>query len=770
MQSSDGVSRNMAFRPLTRKFVQLSTARLHYLILLLFGLFLCVSTAEAQNNLTLSATATPDPVRPGEQVTFTFTATNQGDNNLSGVELSTTVPGFVESFSEGDVEANCNGNCDPGESMEWSFDTLPAGQSQSVTFAATVKSGEDAPPEEAVLTSSGSVSADNGGGASASISVTARSAPAATLGMTADDELAVPGEAFTYTLKLANPSETDLTGVVMRAPVPVGTSFVSASGSGILESGEVKWTVGSLKAGEISRRTFTVMVNSDISDTEVISGSARINDISGDVLARATTLTDVSGGEALVMQASSDPDPAVPGGQVTFAFTAANQGDTDLSDFRMYTTVPGFVESFSEGDVEANCNGNCDPGESMEWSFDTLPAGQSQSVTFSAILRTGDDAPPENTLITSSGTASADEFGGAAATTSILASTDSYRIDETVDGRFNTLIDEENGTYTVTVQLKSSPGETDIGTSTVRFAYNQFALEFEEGSFDNYSGTQPSFTGGSVTYSSTISEPEVGEIALDIEQESSTDGNGQALTSEWTDVATLTFNILDPNSVSGLNWPTQDIYSRLGDPDGRYRRGEFVPEETPLPVELTAFEAAANGEEVTLTWQTASETNNAGFHVERSLDGDPSFEEVHFIEGAGTTNEAKRYQFTDEGIPFKSQMLTYRLRQVDLDGTTSYSQEVEVDLGAPDALSLHGNFPNPFRGQTAIRYELPQVGHVTLRVYDMLGREVIELVNRQQEAGRKEIQFDASRLASGTYFYRLNVDGVAQTQKMVVVK
>ena len=81
-----------------------------------------------------------------------------------------------------------------------------------------------------------------------------------------------------------------------------------------------------------------------------------------------------------------------------------------------------------------------------------------------------------------------------------------------------------------------------------------------------------------------------------------------------------------------------------------------------------------------------------------------------------------------------------------------------------------GNFPNSFQDRTAIRYELPQAGHVTLRVYDMLGREVIELVNREQEAGRKEIQFDASGLASGTYFYRLNADGVVQTKKMVVVK
>ena len=765
--------RDTAFRShSTLKSEQCATASLRYFLLLCFGLFLCVSTAEAQNNLTLSATATPDPVRPGGQVTFTFTATNQGDTDLSEVELTTTVPGFVESFDEDDVEADCSlFDCEPGESMEWTLGVLPAGQSQSVTFAVTVESGEDAPPEGATLTSSGSVSASGGGGASTSISVTTRSAPAATLAMTADDELAVPGEAFTYTLKFANPSDTDLTGVVVRAPVPMGTNFVSASGSGLLEGGEVEWTVGSLKAGQISRRTFSVMINSDLSGEEVITGSARISDISGDVLARATTLTGVSGNSALVMYASSEPDPAVPGGQVTFAFTVINQSDTDLSNLRMYTTVPGFVESFDEDDVEADCNlFDCEPGESMEWTLGVLPAGQSQSVTFSAILRTGDDAPQENTLITSSGTASADEFGGAAASTSTLVSTDSYRIDETVDGQFVTSVDEDNSTYTVTVQLKSSPGETDIGTSTVRFAYNQFALEFEDGSFDNYDGTQPSFTGGSVTYNSTISEPETGEVALDIVKESSTDGNGQALTGEWTDVATLTFNILDPNSVSGLNWPTQDIYSRLGDPDGRYRRGEFVPEETPLPVELITLEATADGEDVRLTWETASETDNAGFHVERSIDGDMPFEEVHFIEGAGTTTEAQRYQFSDESIPFESKTLTYRLRQVDLDGTVSYSEEVDADLGAPGDFALHGNFPNPFRDQTAIHYELPQAGHVTLRVYDMLGREVIELVNREQEAGRNEIQFDASGLASGTYFYRLNADGVVETQKMVVVK
>ncbi|NBB72554.1 MAG: hypothetical protein GVY35_02630, partial [Bacteroidetes bacterium] len=142
-----------------------------------------------------------------------------------------------------------------------------------------------------------------------------------------------------------------------------------------------------------------------------------------------------------------------------------------------------------------------------------------------------------------------------------------------------------------------------------------------------------------------------------------------------------------------------------------------------LPVELTRFTATAGASAVLLEWATAGETNNSGFAVERQVDGD-AFARIAFVEGHGTTAAPQTYRFADTDLPFGTEHAVYRLKQIDTDGTATYSPNVEVDLGTPDALVLHGNFPNPFRGQTTIRYELPAATHVQMEVYNVLGRRV----------------------------------------------
>ena len=189
-----------------------------------------------------------------------------------------------------------------------------------------------------------------------------------------------------------------------------------------------------------------------------------------------------------------------------------------------------------------------------------------------------------------------------------------------------------------------------------------------------------------------------------------------------------------------------------------------------LPVELASFEATAEDDEaVLLTWKTVSETGNAGFHVERSTDGGASFEEVTFVEGAGTTTEAQTYRFTDTDVPFETKRLTYRLRQKDFDGDFEKSKEVEAKLRSPSEFALHGAFPNPFRTAATIRYEVPRRTHVRLAVYDALGRRVRTLVDEEQK-GRQEVSFAAEDLASGTYFYRLEADDRGLGKSMVLVQ
>lgn len=193
-------------------------------------------------------------------------------------------------------------------------------------------------------------------------------------------------------------------------------------------------------------------------------------------------------------------------------------------------------------------------------------------------------------------------------------------------------------------------------------------------------------------------------------------------------------------------------------------------ENSPLPVELTAFDAQADGEAVRLTWRTASETHNAGFHVQRRRVGARSWTELDFVDGHGTTTEPKTYSFRDDGIPYEADSLSYRLKQVNQDGTFEHSESVMVALGAPDELTLRGNVPNPFYEQTTIRYELPQSGTVQLAVYNALGQRVATLANGKQEAGRHGVSFTSRDLPSGVYFVRLSADGKTRTQKMTVLR
>lgn len=187
----------------------------------------------------------------------------------------------------------------------------------------------------------------------------------------------------------------------------------------------------------------------------------------------------------------------------------------------------------------------------------------------------------------------------------------------------------------------------------------------------------------------------------------------------------------------------------------------------PLPVELAAFSGAVDGKTIALTWDTRSETDNAGFDVERSVDG-TAFTRIGFTPGHGTTAEPRSYRFVDAAPPFAS-VVHYRLRQVDLDGTSTYSAVVPV-RSRPVAVTLLASAPNPFATSTRLRYEVPEPTNVLVQVYDLLGRRVATLVNRWHAEGRYEVVLDGSRMASGTYIVNLKAGSVLKTRKITVVK
>ena len=192
---------------------------------------------------------------------------------------------------------------------------------------------------------------------------------------------------------------------------------------------------------------------------------------------------------------------------------------------------------------------------------------------------------------------------------------------------------------------------------------------------------------------------------------------------------------------------------------------KFIP--SAVPVELISFNAVIENGNVRLNWYTASETNNAGFKIERSNDGS-NYEEIFFIGGNGTTTNRNVYSYLDESV--SSGVYYYRLKQVNFDGSFEYLNVIAVDLGIPEQYFLEQNYPNPFNPKTIITFKTPAEGQITLRVYDVLGNEVATLLDEQKPAGSYDVELDASQLTSGIYFYKLTSGTFNSTRKMILLK
>lgn len=191
-----------------------------------------------------------------------------------------------------------------------------------------------------------------------------------------------------------------------------------------------------------------------------------------------------------------------------------------------------------------------------------------------------------------------------------------------------------------------------------------------------------------------------------------------------------------------------------------------------IPVELVSFTAESSSNGVILKWATATETNNMGFSIEKSNDGS-NFSGIAFIDGKGTTTIQNEYSYKDVNISVGT--FYYRLKQIDYDGTSDYSNIVEVDIALPYEFMLAQNHPNPFNPSTKITFELPVDAAVKLIVYNTIGQQVAEIVNTDLTGGRHEFNFNATALSSGIYYYTLNAlgdDGNSfyATKKMILIK
>lgn len=190
-----------------------------------------------------------------------------------------------------------------------------------------------------------------------------------------------------------------------------------------------------------------------------------------------------------------------------------------------------------------------------------------------------------------------------------------------------------------------------------------------------------------------------------------------------------------------------------------------------VPVELTSFTATNINNKIKLNWETATEKNNKGFQIERAykISDNLNWEIISFVNGKGTTTEKSYYSFIDNDVKRLGKYI-YRLIQIDYDGKTTYTNNVEVNIEAPHIFSLMQNYPNPFNPVTSIDYTLPEKSMVSIKIFDILGNEVAQILNEEKEPGNYKVDFDASPLASGIYFYRLEANKFISTKRMILLK
>lgn len=195
-----------------------------------------------------------------------------------------------------------------------------------------------------------------------------------------------------------------------------------------------------------------------------------------------------------------------------------------------------------------------------------------------------------------------------------------------------------------------------------------------------------------------------------------------------------------------------------------------------LPVTLISFESRVDKRDIKLIWVTENEINNAGFDIERKrvdLNSADQWKKISFIQGNGNTSGQRIYSFDDNKL--QSAVYKYRLKQIDFNGNYEYFELAnDIVVNTPGKFDMRQNYPNPSNPRSKIDYEMPISGKITIKLYNMLGQEVFDIVNETKDAGYYSAEFDGSNLSSGVYFYRIAAEGNRQsftkTLKLILVK
>jgi len=327
-------------------------------------------------------------------------------------------------------------------------------------------------------------------------------------------------------------------------------------------------------------------------------------------------------------------------------------------------------------------------------------------------------------------------------------------------------------------QINTTSGLEALGGATLVVGFDTSDISIKALPVRNIDYIFYNFCGGNYSLA-TVTRPMNNclWINIDLPFQKSNQGTLVAGGNSWTDIITINFDVVDPHGFVSIYWLSNSVYWGIYDDDNItfWKVGQFKDAlNVPLPVELSSFTAKLLDDMVQLDWTTETEVNNFGFDVERKVFGD-NWNKIGFIAGNGNSNSRKYYTFADNNLTGGNRFC-YRLKQIDTDGNFEYSDTVEVEISLT-SFSLLQNYPNPFNPTTKIKFTIPgrteyysvqQI--VSLKVYDVLGNEIATLINEERLTGIYEIEFDATELSSGIYFYKLQAGSLINTKKMILLK
>jgi len=687
------------------------------------------------------------PVAAGSSLTYRldYSAAFGSQGAVDPVLLLDLPDGVTfQSASEGGTQV--------GESVQWALGPIDEGDGGEVTATVEVASGVD---DGTLLRSRASFQSGNAG---ASIARSTHSVPVyearpLRVALSAGEIPAVRGERVRFALTVSNTFGLLISGTTVRLVLPefinrfaedtttdpTGVQCNTLGFSSECSRNEVLvWTVGELESGESRTVLFDARVSSDTNGGEILrlrgtaSASRGIQQVFSANFGLETE-------PVMSLGLSGENGPVASGLSYTYYLDYGarfGRGGANAPVLQLQLPENVVFEEATGGGVESN--------GVVTWQLESLNGGEGGERA--ATVTVGPNLIPGETL---RARASLDPgvTGRRGAQASYVTTVGTSPLQLQVSATDPSPLPGGEVTYTIEATNNSGLALTN---TVVRVVLPEFIQTFDEDVIGD-----PRAQCNTLGFSSQCSAREiivwtVGEIpsgstetlSFDPRLRSEDQSLGDLLRNRYTATADGV-----QQRYGGFDLPIVDVFT--------------------LPVELTSFTASLEGEAVALAWSTATETNNAGFDVERSTDGE-TFTAIGFEPGVGTTEEAQSYRFVDRDAPFAT-TLFYRLRQVDTDGTFEYSPVVEVQV-KPSAVALLPVAPNPVVGVANLRYELPEATAVRLQVFDLLGRRVATLADGEKPAGRHAVTWTGSRLAPGTYFVRLEAGSTAQTQMLRLVR